>query len=72
MPKVKTDEGVRTISMLDSVRDAFEMIDEEQKGTGRNETVLDGMTGLVFKNCFGNVPNPQSVNCAYQEDYFGA
>lgn len=50
--------------MLDSVRDAFEMIDEEQKETGRNETVLDGMTGFVFKNRFGNVPNPQSVNRA--------
>lgn len=62
--KVKTEEGVRTIPMLDSVRDAFEMIDEEQKETGRNETVLDGMTGFVFKNRFGNIPNPQSVNRA--------
>ncbi len=62
--ETKTEEGNRTIPMLDTVRDAFEMISEEQEETGRNETVIDGMTGFVFKNRFGNVPNPQSVNRA--------
>ena len=62
--EVKTETGVRTIPMLDSVRDAFEMIKNEQKETGANETVIDGMTGFVFKNRYGNVPNPQSVNRA--------
>ena len=62
--EVKTETGVRTIPMLDSVRDAFEMIKNEQKETGVNETVIDGMTGFVFKNRYGNVPNPQSVNRA--------
>ncbi len=62
--ETKTEEGNRTIPMLDTVRDAFEMIAEEQEETGRNETVIDGMTGFVFKNRFGNVPNPQSVNRA--------
>ena len=62
--KVKTEKGCRTIPMLDSVRDAFEMIDEEQKETGRNETELDGMTGFVFKNRYGGIPNPQTINRA--------
>ncbi len=50
--------------MLDSVKDAFEMLWEEQKENGWNEVSIDGMTGFVFSNRFGNVPNPQSVNRA--------
>lgn len=48
--------------MLDSVKDAFEMLYEEQKENGWSEVEIDGMTGFVFCNRFGNVPNPQSVN----------
>lgn len=48
--------------MLDSVKDAFEMLYEEQKENGWNDVEIDGMTGFVFCNRFGNVPNPQSVN----------
>lgn len=60
--KPKTDAGIRTIPMLDSVKDAFEMLYEEQKENGWSEVEIDGMTGFVFCNRFGNVPNPQSVN----------
>lgn len=58
----KTEAGIRSIPMLDIVKDAFEMIEEEQIETGANETEIDGMTGFVFRNRFGQVPNPQTVN----------
>lgn len=58
----KTEAGIRTIPMLDVVKDAFEMEREEQTEAGANEQVIDGMSGFVFKNRFGDVPNPQTVN----------
>ena len=58
----KTDAGIRTIPMLDIVKDAFEMLYEEQKENGLTETEIDGMTGFIFCNRFGSVPNPQTVN----------
>ena len=60
----KTEAGIRTIPLLDVVRDALEMEREEQKETGFNRSSIDGMTGFVFQNRFGDVPNPQSVNRA--------
>ncbi len=60
--KPKTKAGERTIPMLDSVKDAFEMLWEEQKVSGWNDVEIDGMSGFIFCNRFGNVPNPQSVN----------
>ena len=58
----KTEAGIRTIPMLDIVKDAFEMLREEQEENGFNETEIDGMSGFIFCNRFGNVPNPQTVN----------
>ena len=58
----KTEAGIRTIPMLDIVKDAFEMLYEEQEENGFNETEIDGMTGFIFCNRFGGVPNPQTVN----------
>lgn len=58
----KTEAGIRTIPMLDIVKDAFEMLYEEQQEIGFNETEIDGMSGFIFCNRFGNVPNPQTVN----------
>ena len=40
------------------------MLHEEQKESGWNAVEIDGMTGFIFCNRFGNVPNPQSVNRA--------
>ncbi len=60
--KPKTDAGIRMIPMLDVVYDAFQMLHEEQEETGFNKTEIDGMTGFVFINRFGQVPNPQTVN----------
>ena len=62
--KPKTEAGIRTIPMLDAVRDAFEMLEEEQRENGRVEVTIDGMSGFIFSNRYGNVPNPQSVNRA--------
>ena len=60
----KTEAGIRTIPMLAVVKDAFEIIREEQEDTGGNETVIDGMYGFVFMNRFGNVHNYNTVNQA--------
>ena len=35
---------------------------EVQKENGFNSTVIDGMTGFIFCNRFGNIHNPQTVN----------
>ena len=50
--------------MLDNVKDAFEMLHEEQKESGWSNVEIDEMSGFIFCNRFGNVPNPQSVNRA--------
>lgn len=60
--KPKTEAGIRTIPMLDIVKDAFEMLYEEQLENGFNESEIDGMSGFIFCNRFGTVPNPQTVN----------
>ena len=62
--KPKTEAGIRTIPMLDAVCDAFQLLHEEQEETGFNDTEIDGMTGFVFMNREGSVPNPQTVNRA--------
>ncbi len=62
--KPKTKAGERTIPMLDSVKDAFDMLREEQTENGWNTTEIDGMHGFIFCNRFGSVPNPQSINRA--------
>ena len=60
----KTEAGIRTIPMLDMVYDAFMMELEEQKENGGNCSVIDGISGFIFCNRFGTVPNPQAVNRA--------
>lgn len=62
--KPKTEAGVRTIPMLDTVKDAFEMLREEREESGWNDIEIDGMTDFIFCNRFGDVPNPQCVNRA--------
>jgi len=62
--KPKTEAGIRTVPMLNTVYDAFQMEHEEQEETGFNQSEIDGMTGFVFMGRFGAVPNPQSVNRA--------
>ncbi len=58
----KTESGKRLIPMLDNVMDAFEMLKKEQEEKGWDDISIDGMSGFVFRNRFGDVPNPQTVN----------
>lgn len=60
----KTEAGIRVIPMIDAVYDAFQEEFEFQKEFGFNTAVVDGMTGFVFANRFGNLHNPQAVNRA--------
>lgn len=60
----KTEAGIRKIPMTEKVRTAFEMEYEECKKRGFNSCEIDGMTGFVFLNKFGNVYNPQTINMA--------
>ena len=54
---------MRTIPMLDTVKDAFEMIWEEQKENGWTDAEIDGMTGFVFCNRYGVTPLWKYYEC---------
>ena len=58
----KTEAGTRTIPLLDIVRDAFELIKEEDRYKKNSKYELDGYKNFVFFNRFGSLLNPQSVN----------
>ena len=58
----KTEAGIRTIPMLKEVEEAFRSLYNDQKKTGFNTEVIDGITGFVFKNRFGNVMRQGSIN----------
>lgn len=60
----KTEAGIRTIPMLDVVYDALKLEEEDQQENGFNQTVIDGVSGFVFQNRFGNILNQQAVNSA--------
>jgi integrase len=60
----KTEAGIRTVPMMGTVYEAFQEEHEAQKENGFNSTVIDGMTGFIFCNRFGNIHNPQTVNKA--------
>ena len=62
--KPKTEAGIRTIPLLDSVRDALDILREEEDANGGNEQVIDGYSGFIFQNRYGTMPNPASVNRA--------
>ena len=59
-PKTKT--GIRIIPMLSEVKAALLEEYEKQSKSGFNETVIDGYSGFVFKNRFGTVFSPHSIN----------
>ena len=48
----KTEAGIRSIPMLDVVKDALEMEAEAQEVTGKNTQVIDGISGFIFTNRF--------------------
>lgn len=60
----KTDAGIRVVPMMDDVCEAFHKIYEEQLITGFNETIIEGMSGFIFKNANGDVLCEQNINAA--------
>lgn len=58
----KTEAGIRDVPMMDEVYEALQQEYEYQRDNGFNSTTIDGMTGFIFCNRFGNVHNPQTVN----------
>jgi len=65
----KTEAGIRQIPMMNRVREALNDEYEWQKIHGFNETEVDGMTGFIFQNRFGNIHNPQAINRAIKRIY---
>lgn len=60
----KTEAGIRVIPMLDAVYEALKYEQEEQLKHGGCKVELEGMTGFIFSNRFGNLYNPSVVNRA--------
>lgn len=60
----KTAAGTRVIPMMDQVHECFKRIYEEQLVTGFNKTVIEGMSGFIFKNANGDVLCEQNLNSA--------
>ena len=65
----KTEAGIRIIPMMEPVYDAFVEEHEYQEEHGFNVTQVDGMTGFIFMNRFGNIHNPASINRAIKRIY---
>ena len=66
--KPKTDAGTRKIPMIDACESLQEELERQQEN-GFNTTIIDGMTGFIFTNRFGNVHNPQAINRAIKRIY---
>ena len=60
----KTSAGVRIVPMLSEVKAALQAEWETQKIVGFNESIVDGYTGLIFQNRYGDPLSPHSVNRA--------
>ncbi|SKC04114.1 Site-specific recombinase XerD [Lachnospiraceae bacterium] len=60
----KTEAGIRTIPMMEVVREAFQILQNIESEIGSNKQIIDGYSGFIFQNRFGEVPNPGSINRA--------
>ena len=65
----KTEAGIRSIPLMDTLYDALKEEYIWQEKNGFNQTEIDGMSGFIFSNRFGNVHNPQAVNRAIKRIY---
>lgn len=59
-PKTKT--GIRIIPMLSEVKAALLEEYDKQSLSGFNQAVIDGYSGFIFKNRYGTVFSPHSIN----------
>ena len=60
----KTSAGCRTIPLLKEVREALQQERIKQLQTGGKSVTVDGYTGFIFTNRFGDVYTPFSINKA--------
>ncbi|MCR5596135.1 MAG: site-specific integrase [Lachnospiraceae bacterium] len=61
----KTEKGIRSIPMLDKVREVLIAEDEyQQEHNCRCMVELEGMSGFIFSNRFGQLHNPAAINRA--------
>ena len=58
----KTKAGIRIVPMLAEVREALKAEWEKQKIIGFNESIVDGFTGFIFQNRYGEPLSPHNVN----------
>lgn len=65
----KTKAGIREIPMFKDVRRALCELRLECMRTGFNQTVIDGYSGFIFKNRYGNVITPHCINRAIERIY---
>lgn len=62
----KTRAGTRIVPMFEAVRQALLEEHLRQARVGFNQTVIDGYSGFIFSNRFGNVLNPHNINRAIE------
>lgn len=60
----KTRAGIRAVPMMDAVYDVLVQERDRQSKTGFNTTVIDGMSGFIFSNRYGNVISAKNINGA--------
>ena len=65
----KTNAGCRTVPMLTEVRKALLQERKRQMREGGSSANIDGYTGFVFRNRYGYVHNPQTINRAIERIY---
>ena len=66
---LKTTASRRDIPMMDDVYDALKCEWENQEVTGFNTSVIDGLSGFVFKNRYGKVQNGANLNRTIKRIY---
>lgn len=65
----KTSAGCHTIPMMEEVRKALHAERLRQFSTGRKSVTIDGYTGFVFTNRYGDVYTPHTINRAIERIY---
>lgn len=60
----KTKAGIRIVPMLSEVKDALQSEWAKQEIVGFNESIVDGYTGFIFQNRYGEPLSPNNVNRA--------
>lgn len=65
----KTNAGIRTIPMFKEVRKILLEERERQMSEVMTDCKIDGYSGFIFRNRFGNPHNPSTINRAIQRIY---